>query len=203
MVEYDGATHQSLEEISIMRCLPRMNVVVPCDSIETKKAVINSISLYGPVYIRYSRKEMPILTNENDFFEIGKANILRNGNDVAILACGSMVYESLIAYEILKKKKIKARIINVHTIKPIDYKTIINAAKECKAIVTAEEHQIYGGFGSAISEVLIKNNPVPLEMIGVYDKFGESGSACDLMKKHFLKSNNIVSAALNVIKRKK
>jgi transketolase len=203
MVEYDGATHQSLEEISIMRCLPRMNVIVPCDSIETKKAVINSISLYGPVYIRYSRKEMPILTNENDFFEIGKANILRNGNDVAILACGSMVYESLIAYEILKKKKIKARVINVHTIKPIDYKTIINAARECKAIVTAEEHQIYGGFGSAISEVLIKSNPVPLEMIGVYDKFGESGSACDLMKKHFLKSNNIASAALNVIKRKK
>ncbi|MDR1928625.1 MAG: transketolase family protein [Endomicrobium sp.] len=202
MVGQDGATHQALEEIAIMRCLPNMKIIVPCDSIETKKAVIASAYIDGPVYIRYGRENTPIITTDNTFFNIGTANILKDGNDVAILTCGTMVYESLMAAEILEKKNIRAKVINIHTIKPIDEKIIIATAKECKAIVTAEEHQIYGGFGSAIAEVLAKNFTVPIEMVGVNDKFGESGDAMDLMKKYELKDKNIVTAVLKVIKRK-
>jgi transketolase len=199
----DGATHQALEEISIMRCLPRMKIISPCDFIETKKAVIASVSLNGPVYIRYGRENIPILTRDDTPFEIGKANILKNGNDVAIMACGTMVYESLMASEILEKKGIYAKVINIHTIKPMDEKIIIATAKECGAIVTAEEHQIYGGFGSGIAEILVKNYPVPIEMIGLDDKFGESGDGMDLIAKFGLKDINIVNAALKVLKRKK
>ncbi|MDR1400992.1 MAG: transketolase family protein [Endomicrobium sp.] len=202
MVGPDGATHQALEEITIMRCLPRMKVIVPCDFIEIKKTVIASACVDGPVYIRYGRENTPIFTNEDTFFEIGKANILRDGNDVAIMACGTMVYESLVAAEILKQKGIEARVINIHTIKPIDEKVIIDAAKECGAVVTAEEHQIHGGFGSAVSEVLVRNCPVPVEMIGVNDRFGESGDACDLICKFKLKDINIVDAVLKILKRK-
>jgi len=202
MVGPDGATHQALEEISIMRCLPRMTVIVPCDFVETKKAVVASANLYGPVYIRYGRESTPVFTKEDAPFEIGKANILRDGNDVAIIACGTMVYESLVAAEILEQKGIKTRVINIHTIKPIDKKTIVEAARECGAIVTAEEHQIYGGFGSAVAEVLVENYPVPVKMIGVNDKFGESGDADDLMRKFGLKDTNIVNAVLKVLKRK-
>jgi transketolase len=202
MVGPDGATHQALEEISIMRCLPRMKVIVPCDLVETKKTVAASAYLDGPVYIRYGRENTPIFTKTDTPFEIGKANVLRDGNDVAIMACGTMVYESLMAAEILEKKGIKARDINIHTIKTIDEKTIITAAKECGAIVTAEEHQIYGGCGSAVAEVLVKNFPVPVEMIGVNDKFGESGEPMDLMVKYGLKDVNIVEAVLKVLKRK-
>ncbi|MDR3256048.1 MAG: transketolase family protein [Endomicrobium sp.] len=198
----DGATHQALEEIAIMRCIPRMRVISPCDLVETKKAVIASAYSDGPVYIRYGRENTPIFTKEDTPFEIGRANILRDGNDVAILACGTMVYESLMAAEILEKKGIKAKIINIHTIKPIDEKTIINAAKECGAIVTAEEHQIYGGFGSAVAEVIVKNHPVPVEMVGVNDRFGESGEGMDLLNKFGLKDVNIADAVLKVLKRK-
>jgi transketolase len=202
MVGPDGATHQALEEITIMRCLPKMKVVVPCDFIETKKAVIASAYLDGPVYIRYGRENTPVFTKEDTPFEIGKANILRDGNDVAIMACGTMVYESITAAEILEQKGVKTRVINIHTIKPIDEKIIVDAAKECGAIVTAEEHQIYGGFGSAVAEVLVKNYPVPVEMIGVNDRFGESGEAYDLMSKFGLKDVNIVEAVLKVLRRK-
>ncbi|MDR2427858.1 MAG: transketolase family protein [Endomicrobium sp.] len=202
MVGPDGATHQALEEIAIMRCLPRMKVIAPCDVVETKKAVIASAYANGPVYIRYGRENTPIFTNDSSPFEIGKANILREGNDVAIMACGTMVYEALMAAELLEKKGIKARVVNVHTIKPIDEKAIISAAKECGAIVTAEEHQIYGGFGSAVAEVLVKNYPVPVEMVAVNDTFGESGNPMDLMTKYGLRDVNIVKAVQNVLKRK-
>jgi transketolase len=202
MVGPDGATHQALEEIAIMRCLPRMKVIAPCDLVETRKAVIASAYSDGPVYIRYGRENTPIFTREDTPFGIGKANVLRDGNDVAIMACGTMVYESLMAAKMLEKKGIKARVINIHTIKPIDEETIIAAAKECGAIVTAEEHQIYGGFGSAVAEVLVKNFPVPVEMVGVKDKFGESGESMDLMIKYGLKDVNIVDTALKVLKRK-
>lgn len=202
MVGPDGATHQALEEIAIMRCLPRMKVIVPCDFIETKKTVIASADVDGPVYIRYGREDTPIFTNEDTPFEIGKANILRDGDDVAIMACGTMVYESLMAAKILEQKGIKAKVINIHTIKPIDEKIIIDSAKECGAVVTVEEHQIYGGFGSAVSEVLVKNYPVPVEMIGINDRFGESGNACDLICKFGLKDLNIVDAVLKILKRK-
>ena len=202
MVGPDGATHQALEEIAIMRCLPKMSVIVPCDMIETKKATMASAYKTGPVYIRYGREAIPIITKEETPFEIGKACVLREGKDLAIIACGTMVYEALMAADILEEKGIKAKVINMHTIKPIDAKAIIDAAKECGAIVTAEEHQIFAGLGSAVAEVVVKNAPVPMEFVGVNDTFGESGEPNDLMKKFGLKDVNIADAAQKVLKRK-
>jgi transketolase len=202
MVGPDGATHQALEEISVMRCLPRMTVIVPCDVIETRKATIASAAVSGPVYIRYGRESIPVLTKEDSPFKIGRAEVMRDGRDVAILACGTMVYEALMAAELLEKKGVRARVVNVHTIKPIDEKTILEAAKDCGAIVTAEEHQIHGGFGSAVAEVLVKQHPVPVEMVGIQDVFGESGNPMDLMKAFHLKDVDIVVAAEKVLKRK-
>ena len=203
MVGPDGATHQALEEISIMRCLPHMTVLVPCDLIETKKATIAAADYNGPVYIRYGRENVPIITEDKTPFEIGKAIKMKEGNDVCIMACGSMVYESLMAAELLEKEGIKARVLNIHTIKPIDKQAIIDAAKECGAIVTAEEHQIFGGFGSAVAEVVVANSPVPMEFVGVNDTFGESGKPADLIVKYGLKDVNIVEAVKKVLKRKK
>lgn len=202
MVGPDGATHQALEEIAIMRCLPRMTVIVPCDMVETKKATIASADINGPVYIRFGRESVPIITKESTPFEVGKAVVMRPGKDVAILACGTMVYESLVAAEMLEKKGISARVVNVHTIKPIDEATIAACARECGAVVTAEEHQLIGGFGSAVAEVLAKNAPVPVEMVGVPDMFGESGNPCDLMGVFHLKDVDIAAAAEKVLKRK-
>lgn len=203
MVGPDGATHQALEEIAIMRCLPKMTVIVPCDLIETKKATMASAYFDGPAYIRYGRENVPIITKQETPFEIGKANVLRDGKDVAIFACGTMVYESLMAADILESKGIKARVVNLHTIKPIDEKAIIDSAKECGAIVTAEEHQVAAGFGSAVAEVVVKNCPVAMEFVGVNDTFGESGEPMDLVKKFGLKDVNIVEAVEKVLKRKK
>ncbi|MBO7611425.1 MAG: transketolase family protein [Elusimicrobia bacterium] len=203
MVGPDGATHQALEEISIMRCLPHMTVLVPCDLVETKKATIAAADYNGPVYIRYGRENVPIITEDKTPFEIGKAIKMKEGSDVCIMACGSMVYESLMAAEILEKEGIKARVLNIHTIKPIDKQAIIDAAKECGAIVTAEEHQIFGGFGSAVAEVVVANSPVPMEFVGVNDTFGESGKPADLIVKYGLKDINIVEAVKKVLKRKK
>lgn len=202
MVGPDGATHQALEEISIMRCLPRMTVLCPCDAVETKKATIAAAEIDGPVYIRFGRESVPVFTKENTPFKIGKAEVFKEGKDVAILACGTMVYESLMAAELLEKKGISARVINIHTIKPIDEQAIITAAKECGAIVTAEEHQLFGGFGSAVAEVLVKNSPVPVEMVGVQDSFGESGTSNELIKEYHLKDVDIAAAAEKVLKRK-
>jgi transketolase len=203
MVGYDGATHQALEEISIMRCLPHMTVIVPCDVVETKKATMASAYHAGPVYIRYGRETIPTITQETDSFEIGKANVLKEGTDICIAACGTMVYEALSASEILEKEGIKARVLNIHTIKPIDKQAIIDSCKKCGAIVTAEEHQIFGGFGSAVAEVVVQNCPVPMEFIGVNDTFGESGKPADLMVKYNLKDVNIVAAVRKVLARKK
>ena len=203
MVGPDGATHQALEEISIMRCLPNMTVLVPCDVVETKKATLAAAYFPGPVYIRYGRENIPVVTDDSTPFEIGKAVKMKEGKDVCIMACGSMVYEALMAAEILEQEGIKARILNIHTIKPIDKQAIIEAAKDCGAIVTAEEHQIFGGFGSAVAEVIVANSPVPMEFVGVNDTFGESGKAADLMVKYGLKDINIVEAVKKVLKRKK
>ena len=202
MVGPDGATHQALEEISIMRCLPHMTVLVPCDLIETKKATIAAADYNGPVYIRYGRENVPIITEDKTPFEIGKAIKMKDGKDVCIMACGSMVYESLMAAEILEKEGISARVLNIHTIKPIDRQAIIDAAKDCGAIVTAEEHQIFGGFGSAVAEVIVANCPVPMEFVGVNDTFGESGKPADLIVKYGLKDVNIAEAVKKVLKRK-
>lgn len=203
MVGPDGATHQALEEISIMRCLPNMTVLVPCDVVETKKATLAAAYFPGPVYIRYGRENIPIVTDDSTPFEIGKAVKMKEGKDVCIMACGSMVYEALMAAEILEQEGIKARVLNIHTIKPIDKQAIIEAANDCGAIVTAEEHQIFGGFGSAVAEVIVANSPVPMEFVGVNDTFGESGKAADLMVKYGLKDINIVEAVKKVLKRKK
>lgn len=203
MVGPDGATHQALEEIAIMRCLPNMTVLVPCDVVETKKATLAAAYFPGPVYIRYGRENIPVITDEATPFEIGKAVKMKEGKDVCIMACGSMVYEALMAAEILEQEGIKARVLNIHTIKPIDKQAIVEAAKDCGAIVTAEEHQIFGGFGSAVAEVVVANNPVPMEFVAVNDTFGESGKAADLMAKYGLKDVNIVEAVKKVLNRKK
>jgi transketolase len=199
----DGATHQSLEEIAIMRVLPNMKVIVPCDALETKKATIAMAGIEGPCYIRLGREPVPVMSNETKPFELGKADILKDGGDVSIIACGYMVCEALQAYEMLAKSGINARIINMHTIKPIDRNIIIQAAKETGAIVTAEEHQLMGGLGGAVAEVMVRECPVPMGMVGVQDRFGASGRPEDLLKEFHLKDVDIVEAVQKVLKRKK
>jgi transketolase len=199
----DGATHQALEEIAIMRVIPRMTVVVPCDMNETRKATMALGEMDGPAYIRFGREPAPVITKEDSPFKLGRAEVLRKGNDVALLACGAMVYESLAAAELLEKRGISARVVNIHTIKPIDENAVIAAARECGAIVTAEEHQVTGGFGSAVAEVLVKHAPAPVEMVGIFDRFGESGSPAELYKAFKLKDADIAAAAEKVLARKR
>jgi transketolase len=202
-VGQDGATHQALEEISIMRCLPNMKVVVPADSEETRKATVAAAAMHGPVYIRFGREKVPIITDSSINFELGKAYCVRDGSDVAIIACGVMVYESIVAAEMLTKEGISAMVINNHTVKPIDGETILEAARQTGAVVTAEEHQVMGGMGSAVLEVLAQDYPVPVRMVGVADRFGESGDPDILMKEFGLKAENIVKAVKDVLKLKK
>ena len=197
----DGATHQALEEISIMRCLPNMTVIVPADSVEAEKATKAAAETNGPIYIRFGREAVPVITDEETPFEIGKAYCCREGSDVAIIACGAMVYESLVAAEKLAKQGIDAMVINLHTIKPIDKDAIIEAAKKCGAIITAEEHQKMGGMGSAVAEVIAENCPVPMKMVGISDSFGESGQPNELMEKYGMTSADIVLAAVHLKKR--
>lgn len=199
----DGATHQALEEIALMRILPNMTIVVPCDSIEAKKATIEAAAIPGPVYIRLGRSGVPVITKEGDFFRIGKANVIREGRDVAIFACGQMVYESIIACELLEKEGIKARLVNLHTPKPIDRDVVINSARETGAIVTVEEHTVQGGFGSAIAEVVCQSHPVPMRMVGVQNKFGISGEPDELFEYFGLKPKHIVTAAKEALHMKR
>lgn len=199
----DGATHQALEDIAIMRVLPNMTVLSPCDATQTKLATLAAMEqVNGPVYIRFGREAVPDFTSPEQEFIVGKAQVFNQGNDVSIIATGHMVWEALEAAKELYKQNISARVINIHTIKPLDEETIVLAAKQTKAIVTAEEHQVYGGFGSAVAECVVKNHPVPIEMIGMNDEFGESGKPDELLEKYNMKSGAIVAAALNVIKRK-
>jgi len=199
----DGASAQCLEDFALMRVLPNMKVVCPVDSIEAVKATRIFAEEQGPMYMRTSRAPLPVITKESDPFEIGKANVMREGDDVTIIGCGILVWEALQAADVLKKEGIEARVINMHTIKPIDAKIIIESAKKTGAIVTAEEHQIFGGLGSAVAEVLVQHHPVPLEMVAVNDSFGESGSPEQLLAKYHLKSVDIIEAARKVVKRKK
>lgn len=198
----DGATHQVLEDIAVMRVLPQMKVIVPADAVETEKATISAAKIDGPVYLRFGRQNAPVYTTKDTPFEIGKINRLRDGKDVAIVACGVMVYKSLLAAEELSKNGIEATVLNCHTIKPIDTEALIKAAKECGAVVTAEEHQKSGGLGSAVAEVLVESENVPMKIIGIEDRFGESGESDELMEKYGLTSTNIVKAVKNVLKRK-
>lgn len=198
----DGATHQALEDVAIMRVLPHMTVIVPCDAIETEKATLAMAEMEGPCFVRFGREAVTVITDENSEFEIGKANIIREGADVTLFANGAMVYEGLMAAERLKEEGIDLKVVNLHTVKPLDTKTIIECAKQTGAIVTAEEHQLYGGMGSAVAECLIQNAPVPMGMVGVHDTFGESGQPQELMDKYGLNANKIYEAVLSVKNKK-
>lgn len=194
----DGATHQALEDLSIMRSLPNMVVLNPADGVEAKKCVFKAAEHYGPVYIRLGRSGLPVIFDEDYDFEIGKGVELGSGEDVTIIATGIMVQKALDAREELLKEGISARVINISTIKPIDNDIILKAAKETKGIVTVEEHNIIGGLGSAVAEVLVENYPVPLLRVGVKDSFGQSGTGDDLLKKYGLTVENIIEKVKNI-----
>ncbi|TET68145.1 MAG: transketolase family protein [Candidatus Aminicenantes bacterium] len=196
----DGSSHQAIEDMALMRVIPDMTVIVPADAPETKKALRAAIEYKGPVYIRLGRPEIPIITDEKSSFILGKADILRKGNDLSIIACGIMVPQSLKAADVLASQGIKARVINVHTIKPLDVELLYNAAKETGAIVTAEDHSVIGGLGSAVLEAFsCKEARPPVYRIGVRDVFGESGEPDDLMRKYGLSWQDIVKAAEEVL----
>ena len=199
----DGATHQALEDAALMRIIPNMTVFVPCDSIEAKKATLAAASLPGPVYIRFAREKSPVFTTNETPFEVGKAQIFRDGKDVAIIGAGMLVYNALEAAETLAKDGIDAMVINSPSLKPFDIETIAEAAKKTGAIVSVEEHQVAGGLGSVIAETLAKNYPVPQEFIGAQDRFGESGNTEELLKEFKMDTPSIIEAAKKVMQRKK
>jgi len=201
-VGQDGATHQALEEIAIMRVIPNMTVLVPADYYETKKAVLAAAKINGPVYIRFGRERVAVVTNASTPFEVGKAITMKEGTDITIVACGTMVAESLDAAEELAKENINAEVINLHTIKPIDKEALINSVKKTGCLVTAEEHQLAGGMGSAVIEVLAQEHPVPTEMVGIQDTFGESGLPRELMVKYGITSKEIIEKSKQALKRK-
>ena len=198
----DGATHQILEDIGLMKMLPGMTVINTCDYNQTKAATIEISKINGPVYLRFGRPKVPNFTKENQTFEIGKANILKDGNDVSIFATGHLVWEALEAQKILKEEGISAEIINIHTIKPLDEKSILKSVMKTKCVVTAEEHMMAGGLGDSIIQYLSRNFPVPVEMIAVQDTFGESGKPSELMIKYGLTKKDIVNSSKKVINRK-
>lgn len=198
----DGASHQSIEDISIMRSLPNMTVLVPADGVETEQMILEAAKYNGPMYVRLGRSAVPTLFDENYKFEIGKGCVVREGNDATIIACGIMVYEATLAHELLKSEGVNVRVINMSTIKPIDREIIINAAKETKAIVTAEEHNIIGGLGSAVSEVVSEEYPVVVKKVGVKDTFGESGTPAELLEKYGLTSKDIVKSVKEAVSMK-
>jgi len=199
----DGATHQCLEDIGIMRTIPNMVVINPADDVEARAAVKAAILHDGPVYLRFGRLAVPVLYDEADYnFEIGKGVLLEDGTDVTLVATGLMVEMALEAKKLLAQDGINARVINIHTIKPIDREILVKAAKETGAIVTCEEHNIIGGLGSAVAEVLCEESPVPMERIGVKDSFGKSGVPADLFKDYDLTPEAIVKAAKKVAAKK-
>ena len=198
----DGATHQSFEDIGLMRLLPNMTVLVPCDANEAYRATVAAAELDGPVYLRFGRIPTPVVTSGSEEFVIGKAKVMRPGNDVAIAAAGMMVALALEAAETLKAEGINARVINVHTIKPLDNELLLKAAEECGCLVTAEEHSIIGGLGSACADLLARENPVPMAMVGVKDTFGESGEPGEILEKYGLTAKDIVKNVRLVLKKK-
>jgi len=198
----DGATHQALEDIAILRVLPNMAVVVPCDAIEAGKATAAIAKRSGPAYLRLARPSTPVITNDRTPFEIGKANILRAGTDVTIIACGPLVYEALIAARMLEAKKISAEVINAHTIKPFDAKTLAASARKTRAVVTVEDHQMAGGLFGIVAETLARSLPAPIEPVGMPDAFGESGEPHQLLKQFGMTEEDVARAAVRVIKRK-
>ena len=199
----DGATHQCCEDIAIMRAIPGMTIINPADAVEAEKALEAAYKHDGPVYMRFGRLAVPVVFDDDYKFEIGKGVELKEGNDVTIIATGLMVAEAMIAYDILKEQGINARIINMATIKPLDTEIVLKAAKETGAIVTAEEHSVVGGLGSAVAEYLTETYPVPVVKLGVYDRFGQSGPANDLLDLYGLRAKDIAEKAKAAIKLKK
>jgi transketolase len=199
----DGATHQAIEDIAIMRVIPHMTVVVPCDSVQTKKATLALSGTWGPAYLRFAREKSPIVTSEATPFEIGKAQVFREGSDVAVVACGILVYNALVAADELEREDgISCRVVNNHTVKPMDEAAIVDAARVCGAVVTVEEHQIHGGMGSAVAELLAQRHPVPIEFVGVNDTFGQSGDPPELIEYYGMGSSSIKGAVRRALGRK-
>ncbi|MCK5642539.1 MAG: transketolase family protein [Gammaproteobacteria bacterium] len=200
----DGMSHQGLEDIAITRCLPGLVVFAPCDSVETKKATLAAAKYKGPVYLRFAREKTPVFTTKDTPFKMGRAEVFWSSPkaQVTIVAYGPLVYEALLAAEKLEKKGVGVEVINSHTIKPLDEGTILKSAKKTGAVVTVEEHQIIGGLGSAVAEVLGEACPVPMKRIGVQDRWGESGEPEELLVAFGLKSKNIVQAAREVLKKR-
>lgn len=202
----DGGTHQAIEDIALTRVIPNMTVISPCDHVEARKATIASVALGTPVYIRLAREKTPVITTEKTPFNIGKANLLY-GNadvkaDVGIIATGALVHKALLVAEALKKEKISVKVLNVHTIKPLDEDAVLTLAKDCKALVTVEEHQVAGGLGGAVAEYLSSVYPVPIEFIGVRDQFGQSGTPNELIEYYGMGEFAITNAVKTALKRK-
>ncbi|MBC8047599.1 MAG: transketolase family protein [Fimbriimonadaceae bacterium] len=198
----DGATHQILEDIGLMQMLPNMVVINPCDYNQTKAATIAAAEYTGPVYLRFGRPKWPIFTPADQKFEIGKAVKMQDGNDVTIFATGHLMLKAIEAAVILKEKNYSVELINIHTIKPLDTETVLQSVRKTKCVVTAEEHQILGGMGSAIANALAQHYPAPIEFVGVHGTFGESGTAEQLLTKYGMSTQHVVDAALKVIARK-
>lgn len=199
----DGATHQILEDIGLMKMLPNMTVINPCDFNQTKAATFAVAKHFGPVYLRFGRPKVPNFTPLDQAIEIGKALIMNEGSDVTIFATGHLVWQALEAEKILREKGINPEVINIHTIKPMDVEAVIRSVRKTGCAVTAEEHMMNGGLGDSIAQVVVRNFPVPMEMIAVNDKFGFSGKPEELMKRFGLDSSHIVDAVLRVISRKR
>ena len=198
----DGVTHQALEDIAIMRCLPNMTVIVPCDAEEARKATIASVETDGPVYIRLSREATPVLTREDDEFKIGKANILRAGKDATIVGCGWILSEAILASEDLAKEGIECEVSNMHTVSPIDTETLVESVNKTGCVVSVEDHQVEGGLGSAIAQTLAFTRPTPQEFVAVIRQFGQSGTAGELIKRYGLDAESIKDKVRKVITRK-
>ena len=198
----DGATHQILEDIGLMKMLPGMTVINPCDYNQTKAATLAIAKHHGPVYLRFGRPKWPVFTAENQVFEIGKALMLSEGTDVTIFATGHLVWKAIQAGETLAENGISAEIINIHTIKPLDTEAVLNSVRKTRCVVTAEEHQINGGLGDSIAQLLARNLPTPIEMVAVMDSFGESGKPEELLTKYHLDAADVVAAAERAIARK-
>ena len=199
----DGATHQAMEEISIIRSIPNLSMIVPCDYWETYKATVAAAQHEGPVYIRFGREDVPVVTGERTPFTFGKGEVFAEGGDVTLIACGVMVYEALRAREALEREGIGVRVVNLHTVKPIDRDLIARCARETGAIVTAEEHQVNGGLGGAVAEVVVRQHPVPMEFVAVMDRFGQSGKPAELMDAFGLRAKDVIAAARRVLERKR
>ncbi len=200
----DGATHQATEDMAIMRAMPNMRVFCPCDAVEARKATVAAAKLWGPVYLRFGREKTPVFTSSDTPFVPGKSEIFWKSKkpQAAIIGCGPLLYNCLLAAKELEREKIGTIVVNNHTLKPIDEKKLIEAAKQSGAIVTVEEHQVMGGMGSAVAEALVKNFPVPMEFVGMQNTFGESGAPKDLIEKYGMGVKDIIKAVKKVIRRK-